>query len=197
MPTRRTRVEQRAQTRESLLVAAAELFAERGYATTSVDAIAERAGYTSGAVYDHFGSKQGLLVAGVERLVAEDPLREQLGPGRDDSLEDQLRSIGRTAGAQDHDARDVALTYEVYALALRNPDLGRQIGTIIGHQLRSLGTTDTPGNLSGTDLVVLGQALLDGLKLRAQLNPELVRPELFEEGLAALAPLAAEESDRN
>ena len=61
-----TQGERRAETRERLLVAAAELFAERGVEGSSVDAIAERADRTSGALYDHFGGKDGLLFALLE-----------------------------------------------------------------------------------------------------------------------------------
>jgi AcrR family transcriptional regulator len=61
-----TQGERRAATRERLLAAAAELFAERGVEASSVDAIAERAERTSGAVYDHFGGKSGLLFALLE-----------------------------------------------------------------------------------------------------------------------------------
>ncbi len=58
-----TQEERRTQTRDALLEAGATLFAERGVAGASVDAIAQRAGRTSGALYDHFGSKEGLLFA--------------------------------------------------------------------------------------------------------------------------------------
>ena len=58
-----TQGERRADTRQRLLNAAAELFAERGVEGTSIDAIAQRADRTSGAVYDHFGGKDGLLLA--------------------------------------------------------------------------------------------------------------------------------------
>jgi AcrR family transcriptional regulator len=51
------------QTRRRLLDAAADLFAERGIDGAPIDAIAERADRTSGAVYDHFGGKDGLLFA--------------------------------------------------------------------------------------------------------------------------------------
>ena len=58
-----TQDERKAETRARLLAAAAELFAEQGIDAVSVDAVAEAAGRTSGAVYAHFGSKQGLLLA--------------------------------------------------------------------------------------------------------------------------------------
>ncbi len=55
--------ERKADTRERLLSAAAQLFADHGIDAVSVDVVAEAAGRTSGAVYDHFGSKQGMLLA--------------------------------------------------------------------------------------------------------------------------------------
>ncbi|MFJ3440912.1 ScbR family autoregulator-binding transcription factor [Streptomyces sp. NPDC086081] len=53
-------------TRRSLLEAAAQLFAEQGYAATSVDDISARSGRTSGAVYFHYSGKEGIAVAVVE-----------------------------------------------------------------------------------------------------------------------------------
>ncbi len=64
-----TQGERRAQTRRALLDAAAELFATRGVDGASIDAVAEAAGRTSGAVYDHFGGKEGLLFALLEGWV--------------------------------------------------------------------------------------------------------------------------------
>lgn len=61
-----TQGERRAETRQRLLDAAAELFAERGVEGSSVDAIAERAERTSGAIYDHFGGKEAILFALLE-----------------------------------------------------------------------------------------------------------------------------------
>src|SRR5215207_2242026 len=64
-----TQGERRAETRQRLLDAAADLFATRGIEASSVDAIAERAERTSGAIYDHFGGKEGLLFALLEGWV--------------------------------------------------------------------------------------------------------------------------------
>lgn len=60
--TRRTREEQRAETRSRLLDAAAEIIAARGLEGASIDAITERAGYTRGAFYSNFAGKPELLV---------------------------------------------------------------------------------------------------------------------------------------
>jgi AcrR family transcriptional regulator len=72
-----------AETRERLLRAAAEVFAERGYDGTRVVDIAAAAGVSNGALYAHFGSKAELLVAALRAhgrqeladLLAADPSR--------------------------------------------------------------------------------------------------------------------------
>lgn len=60
---RLTREEQRAQTRQELLDAAAAVFARHGYHAASVDDVAEAAGFTKGAVYSNFESKEALFLA--------------------------------------------------------------------------------------------------------------------------------------
>lgn len=60
--TRRTRDEQRAETRARLLASAAEVIAARGLDGASIDQITELAGYTRGAFYSNFTGKPELLV---------------------------------------------------------------------------------------------------------------------------------------
>ncbi|MBW3619051.1 MAG: TetR/AcrR family transcriptional regulator [Actinobacteria bacterium] len=60
---RLSRDEQRARTRADLLAAAATVFARTGYHASSVDMVAEAAGYTKGAVYSNFASKEDLFLA--------------------------------------------------------------------------------------------------------------------------------------
>jgi AcrR family transcriptional regulator len=60
-PARLSRAESQARTRQALLDAAAAVFVERGYQRASVEAIAERAGFTRGAFYSNFSSKGELF----------------------------------------------------------------------------------------------------------------------------------------
>lgn len=53
--------------RERILEAAVELFSTRGYAGAGVDRLAERSGIAKTAIYYHFGNKEGLLAAVLER----------------------------------------------------------------------------------------------------------------------------------
>ncbi|WP_025155988.1 TetR/AcrR family transcriptional regulator [Leifsonia aquatica] len=68
---RRSRAQMIDETRDQLLSAARAHFAEHGYAATSMDDLTASVGLTRGALYHHFGGKQGLLDAVVRRLDAE------------------------------------------------------------------------------------------------------------------------------
>lgn len=57
----------RAERAQQLLDVAEAVFTEHGLQAASMDEIAERAGVTKPVVYDHFGSKDGLLAAVIER----------------------------------------------------------------------------------------------------------------------------------
>jgi AcrR family transcriptional regulator len=61
--------ERAARTRQSLILAAAETFAEEGFASASLTAISRRAGVSNGALHFHFGSKAALAEA-VEKEAA-------------------------------------------------------------------------------------------------------------------------------
>src|SRR5438132_9057164 len=74
----------RGETRDRLLLAAAELMHESGDPTVSTRAVCERAGVEAPTLYHHFGSKQGLIDAviqhGFNLYVDPDPVSETLNP---------------------------------------------------------------------------------------------------------------------
>jgi AcrR family transcriptional regulator len=65
----RLRSEQAAQTRLRILEASGDLFAEHGYAATTIDAVATNAGVAADTVYAIFGTKKGLLSALIDLRV--------------------------------------------------------------------------------------------------------------------------------
>ena len=110
---RETQVARSARTRGALLGAARELFAEKGFASTGREEIAERAGVTRGALYHHFASKTDLAAAVVEQLEGElvDQVvaaarRGAATPGFTVHLADELNNITfpgeREAALQSH-----------------------------------------------------------------------------------------------
>ncbi len=78
-----TRAAQGASTRAALLVAARRLFAEHGFASTSLDEIVADANVTKGALYHHFQGKEDLFGAvyeEIQREVSDQVVAEFLRP---------------------------------------------------------------------------------------------------------------------
>ena len=69
MSIRLSRAEKRAETRQALVDAAARVFIERGFIGSSVEAIAAEAGYTRGAFYSNFASKEELFAELLQQRV--------------------------------------------------------------------------------------------------------------------------------
>jgi AcrR family transcriptional regulator len=188
--------QRKAETRSRLLNAGAELFAERGIDGVSVDAVAEAAGRTSGAVYAHFGSKQGLLMAVLDSwkrsllavLFAEVALQ--------DSPFEQLAAVWANVGGQADSAstRRSLLEHELWLRAARDPEVAdalrrRNRGTrrLSARELE-LWTAKTGAQPVGTpeELATLLKALLMGLEMQQRIEPSSVSADLAVRGLAAL-----------
>lgn len=121
-----TRQEDRkADTRARLLAAAADLFGARGVDGVSVDAVAEAADRTSGAVYAHFGSKQGLLLALLDQwrhpVVGTVLAEVQAAP----DLESRLRAVVTNLIVEPSPAtrRLLQMEEELRLRASRDPDV--------------------------------------------------------------------------
>ena len=81
--------------RPRLVDAACAVFAEKGYASTRVADIAERAGVGKGTVYEYFSSKEELLFAVFELINAEISLRMDAALAAGGSAEEQLHNLLR------------------------------------------------------------------------------------------------------
>jgi AcrR family transcriptional regulator len=71
-PRRRTRAEKKAETRSRLLEGAADVFFRRGFEAASVEEITAAAGFTRGAFYSNFESKEQLLVELLQERIYDD-----------------------------------------------------------------------------------------------------------------------------
>jgi TetR/AcrR family transcriptional regulator, transcriptional repressor for nem operon len=94
--TKRRRIPQ--QTRAGLIDAATELFLEQGLDAPSLDLICERAGYTRGAFYVHFSSRDELVGAVVEKSMRE-LLDAIVGEADTHELPEIVASFVRALGA--------------------------------------------------------------------------------------------------
>ena len=79
--------------RAAILAAGREFFGTRGFAQTSLSEVARAANVTKGAVYHHFGSKQGLFQCVYDALELEAQLRSRAEAIRDASPVDLIRSV--------------------------------------------------------------------------------------------------------
>lgn len=59
----------RSQRREEILVAAAEVFSQRGFAGADTQTVADRIGIAKGTIYNYFPSKEELFLAAVDHLM--------------------------------------------------------------------------------------------------------------------------------
>jgi AcrR family transcriptional regulator len=182
-----TQGERRAETRSRLLDAAAELFAARGVEGSSIDAIAELAGRTSGAVYDHFGGKEGLLFALLERWV--DDIYAVIGAELTtaSTLDERVATVWRNivhppAG----DGRWIALEHELWSYAVRHeearPHLARRYRAFwAGFEGAAAEWVGGP-----TDVGPAVTGLLFGLEMMRRVDPGAVTDELAISALRAV-----------
>jgi AcrR family transcriptional regulator len=123
-----SRAEAAAQTRSLLLEAAASEFAERGFAGASLDAIAERAGRTKGAVYSNFESKAELFMALLDRHLASGFAEVEARLSTIEGVEDLIEQLRKaTVVTYKRDREDFLLLWEFRLYALRNPEVGARL----------------------------------------------------------------------
>lgn len=209
---RTSRAEKKAATRASLLEAAAEVFAARGFQAASVDEVADAAGFTKGAVYSHFESKEDLFLAMLDERFAGriEELRSVLGDDHDPS--EQAREAGEGFMAfVDADPRWTPLFFEFWAHAVRNPDVAAKlvpryralraaVAELLEHRAVELGKDPV---LPPGDVAAMTFAMANGMALEHTLEPEAVPAELygtmlevFFRGLAAMAEERSATSSR-
>ena len=104
------------RTRADLLAAARRVFAEKGYEGASVGDVAAAAGYTKGAVYANFGSKEELFLELAKELTAVDAALLRPQPGED------VRAAFAAHPASDEALRETLLGLELYVYAIRHAE---------------------------------------------------------------------------
>lgn len=118
---RLTRAENSERIRERLVATATTLFLRDGFAATSLDTIANEAGYSKGAVYSNFRNKDDLCLAVLDRIHAEQAGRivEAMSGAR--NVEERLTAFERWAEANIGDEAWTSLEVEFAFSAGRDP----------------------------------------------------------------------------
>ncbi|HET6317944.1 MAG TPA: TetR family transcriptional regulator [Chloroflexota bacterium] len=185
---RLTRVERQQRTRDDLLQAAAVVFARRGFAAASLDEVADDAGYTKGAVYSNFNSKEELFLA-----VLENRLRDQVQFFHDlarQATADRGQDLpGLLPRLDDADEVWCLLEFEFWLYALRNPSLRARVAELYRDYRKRLAPVAAPyqtGTLSAEEVVATAIALYHGLTLQWHADPGAIRPDLVADVLRAM-----------
>jgi len=180
-----------AETRERLLRAAADVFAERGYDGTRVADIATAAGVSNGALYAHFPSKADLLVDAL-RTHGRRLLADLFAADPDRSITDMLLAIGRWLPRR----RDPSgyLIVEALVAARRDQDVARPMRDYIGERAGWLSELVRLAQAGGELDPALSPNALAHFCLLLAMGSALVPPSLHavgdDEWAALLARLA-------
>ena len=195
-PVRLTRQERREQTREQLIDAAERRFKRDGFHATSVDAVAEDAGYTKGAVYSNFASKEALFFAVYERHVNRRGAELDAFAEQAPSARDEIRTAVTSADGREDDGW-IAVFFEFWAHVLRHPEHRERFAELHRRGLepvvRSIETLaeDRPLALPAPVLATAQIALGNGLQLERITRPRDFAAEDFQAAMWLLASAAA------
>jgi AcrR family transcriptional regulator len=193
---RLSRSEQQEQTRERLLDAALVLFVERGIDATSIEEVAASAGFSRGAFYSNFATKQDLVMA-VSRWFL-DVLHAAARPGGADAPDDtgeaykeRLERLRPVA----HGGADVFLA-EMALYAIRHPESQEEMAALhqaqlvpamefMRAQLQKAGVKK-PAAVSYETLANIMQALTFGLEFMSKVDPAIEPARTLEIATRAL-----------
>ena len=177
-------------------MAAAEIFAERGFRAASVEEIAERAGFSKGAVYWHFESKDDLFFALLAERIDRPTwemieLLESAPPDQDMAPEASQRFAEIVEGQREL----VLLEHEYWSLAVRDPGLRRRyakrqaalrqaLGRALHARAEHLGAP--PLGMPAEEMATAFLGLAYGLALERLIDPQAVPEHLLGETFALI-----------
>ncbi|MBV9874725.1 MAG: TetR/AcrR family transcriptional regulator [Verrucomicrobia bacterium] len=200
MRQRLSREEKRQETKEKLLRSAEQLFNQGGYEKASVDLIAENAGFSKGAFYSNFDSKEAIFlelleaskrrkIEALEYLVAQDMSADQL-----------LAAIRNSEPDSDFDFAQLAVEFQLQAS--RDPTFAKAYAKLNRNYRDSLigvleklyaklgKTPPTPVK----DLADILMATISGLLLQAAETPANVRKRLISEAMLLILGISRDTS---
>jgi AcrR family transcriptional regulator len=186
---RLTRQEQQARTRSRLMRAASKVFSRKGMQQASIDEVAQEAGYTKGAFYANFRSKEELFLAMLDERFTDRLGEVERAFASEESPPEQARhaaaDFARSSRA-DPDHERLFLEFASYALqdpGFREELLARfvtlraRMAAIYERRMQAYGIEPPVP----TDRIVrMVVAMADGWALWRLLEPDAADDELFE-----------------
>jgi AcrR family transcriptional regulator len=194
-PARMTREESKANTRERLLAAARSSFASSGFHGASVEEIASRAGFSTGALYSNFDGKEDLFLVLMEREIEEHAREIAEAVNVRDSVAERA-----TGGAQqwmamiDREPELLLLFMEFWAYGVRDANVRPKVAARFAQVRRMLTRLieeavrefELELEIPAEQLAIAIDALADGIARQKLADPGAVPDELMGRVLAML-----------
>ena len=188
-----TRKQRQAHTRARLMRSAASVAAQRGLERASLDAVAEHAGFTKGAVYANFKSKEDLFLAMLDARFAERlaELDRILSSEDDPDTQARAAAAGFIAAVEsDPDWERLFFEFAVYAarnedfrieLVTRYRTMRERIAELLSERAARLGIEPV---LPPEQVATMTFAMANGIALERLLEPDAVPDGLYPEMMA-------------
>lgn len=189
----------RQQTREHLLEAAAQVFAERGFDGASLDQVAAVAGFTKGAVYSNFENKEGLFLALLEARYENDmaALQRTLGASGDHPEEHLSEFVGLLHGqfeGQRWSSWD-ALFLEFCVYALRHESARQRLASFVRADVDAVAAIiedererhGEPALEPAEHVAVIVASLMRGISVMRAIDPEFGDRALLDSAISFIA----------
>lgn len=198
---RRTRPT-RGEVRDRILDAASKVFAAEGFAGATIDSIGQAAGFTKGAVYSNFETKDELFLALLDREfeLRGEQIATALESGGDTAA--VARALSQSVLDSIHGNADYYVLFVEYWLrALRDPQLrqrliARRRAAAADQALYIAESTDTVQ--SGRQLAELAQLVVTinlGIGMEEVLQPGIIDPDLLAQLITAILESVAIQGD--
>ena len=184
--------------RAALINAAAQVFAEEGYSGTRVQSIAERAGLTTGAMYNRFSGKSELLLEALDLHTSN--LIDELAAA-ELSATDLLETVG--VALLDDDGHASALLLEAFMAARREEDIAERLRPRLADErarLAKLVDADKDAGVISRDLdtnavVTFCQSVALGVRMLSAIDVEMPQPAEWQNVIAVLLTSLAPRAD--
>jgi AcrR family transcriptional regulator len=205
MAHRLTRKESKALTQRRLVAAARTVFVRRGFHAATLEAVAEEAGFTTGAVYSNFANKADLFLAVLDGHL-EGRVRDMaVMVAREETVAAQMGAMARywNERRQEGPLWNLALI-EFWAFAARDPELRQQFADRHERLLSELARLQEEAAaergqvlpVSALDLQRAASAINHGMALEWLVSPDLVPEALLGWAFERLVPEPAVPSGR-
>ena len=179
---RLSREESQKRTRARLLESAQEIFARNGFAGASVDQIAEHAGYSKGAVYSNFESKEALFLELLREHMSQELKELRALLDRSGSAQEILHALKEKYSSLEQQVALAMLSSEFQLQAGRHPEFAEPFASLYRDQRKAIAglvnlvaqKAGVPPPANANEIATSLMGLTHGIALQRAADPKSV-----------------------